>query len=283
MNHLKSTLQLLLVFFVFLAGNPDLQADLVNITDGTSTFQWDPDDGTNSLSSDYGNYFAKFSPLLRYTNTVEGLKTRGLANFTGSGVKKAAVSHTVVNVGNSAVMNVTFGTQNGLSPVVEDLNMTLVFSVGTNEYGGVLDYAMAVQNVSGRDLDVELFSYYDWDIVTNQNSGSDFVWRDYDGFVQVGSGGPDQQVFHGTSSLQNWEVAAWNTLESKLLSNGDLSNSGTPFATADMTAAFGWDLGTMADGETRGVTLLIEAIPEPNSALLLAITCFAASLVRRRK
>ena len=283
MNHLKPTLQLLLVFFVFLAGNQDLQADLVNITDGTSTFRWDPDDGTNSLSSDYGNYFAKFSPLLRYTNSVEGLKTRGLANFTGSGAKKASVSHTVVNRDNLAVMNVTFGTQNGLSPVVEDLNMTLVFSVGTNEYGGVLDYAMAVQNVSGRDLDVELFSYYDWDIVTNQNSGSDFVWRDYDGFVQVGSGGPDQQVFHGTSSLQNWEVAAYNTLESKLLSNGDLSNSGTPFATADMTAAFGWDLGTLADGESRAVSLLIEAIPEPNSALLLAITFFAASLVRRRK
>ena len=278
-----STFTALMVVTIALSLQPTANADLVNITDGTSTFQWNPDDGTNTLSSAYGNYSFTFAPMLRYTNSADGLKTRTMANFQGSGAKKANVSNSVVNVGDSAVMNVTFGTQNGLSSPVTDLSMTLVFTVSTNEYGGRLDYAMAVRNDSGRNLDVELFQYYDWDITSNQNSGKDFQWRGFDGFVQTGSGGPQEQVFHGTTSLDNWEVAEWETIKTKLESNGDLTNSGTPFATADMTAAFGWDLGTMANGQTNGVSLLIEGIPEPSSAMLLTLACLGGALIRRKR
>jgi hypothetical protein len=283
MNPFKLFVFTIVIAGVFSYSSPGVHGDLVNITDGTSTFQWNPDDGTNTISSAYGNYSFTFEPMLRYTNSADGLKTRSMANFLGSGVRKATVSNSVVNVGESAVMNVSFGTQNGLSPAVADLDMLLVFTISTNEYGGVLDYAMVVDNVSGGDLDVELFQYYDWDVTTNQNSGSDYVWRGFEGFVQVGSGGPEQQVFHGTGSLENWEVAPWDSIKTNLLANGDLSNNGTPFATADMTAAFGWDLGTMADGSTQGVTMLIEGIPEPSSALLLTLGCLATSVLRRRK
>ena len=273
----------LMVVTIALALQPTAQADLVNITDGTSTFQWDPDDGTNTLSSAYGNYSITFAPMLRYTNSADGLNTRTMANFQGSGVTKATVSNTVVNVGDSSVMNVTFGTQNGLSAPETDISMTLFFQISTNEYGGRLDYTMAVRNDSGGDLDVELFQYYDWDITSTQNSGQDFQWRGFDGFVQTGSGSPQDQVFHGTSSLDNWEVAVWDTIQTKLEQNQDLTNSGTPFGPDDMTAAFGWDLGTMADGQTNGVSLLIEGIPEPSSAVLLTLACLGGALIRRQR
>ena len=120
----------LMVVTIALALQPTAQADLVNITDGTSTFQWDPDDGTNTLSSAYGNYSITFAPMLRYTNSADGLNTRTMANFQGSGVTKATVSNTVVNVGDSSVMNVTFGTQNGLSAPETDISMTLFFQIG---------------------------------------------------------------------------------------------------------------------------------------------------------
>ena len=282
--HIKILLVSALIFASSALGlQQEVKADLVNITDGTSTFQWNPDDGTNTISSVYGNYSFTFAPMLRYTNSADGLNTRTMANFQGSGVKKANVSNSVVNNGNTAIMSVVFGTQNGLSAPVTDINMTLAFTLSSNEYGGSLDYQMAVVNSSGRALDVELFQYYDWDVTSNQNSGIDYQWQGHDGFVQFGSGGPDQRVFHGTTNLDNWEVAAWDTIETKLNSNGDLTNSGTPFATADMTAAFGWDLGTMANGAVEAVSLRMEGIPEPNSAVLLAIVCLGGALSRRRK
>ena len=260
-------------------------ADLVSITDGTSTFEWDPDAGTNTISSVYGNYSFSFMPMLRYTNAATGLSTRTMSEFQGSGVFKSVVTHSVQNNGSTGSMVVEFGTQNGLSPPTVDLEVLLNFAIDTNQYGGVLNYDMTVNNVSASTQNnVEMFQYYDWDVVSNQNSGQDFTWEGFDGFLQVGSGSPDQQVFHGTDDLSNWEVAAWDTIQTKLLANGSLTNSGTPFAVADMTAAFGWNVGSMAAGSSTAThDFLIQGVPEPGSAAILMIGFLGTALIRRRK
>lgn len=260
-------------------------ADLLSITDGTSTFEWDPDAGTNTISSVHGNYSFSFMPMLRYTNSANGLETRSMAEHQGAGVNKSVTTHSVQNNGSTGSMAVEFGTQNGLSSPVVDLEVLLNFEIDTNQYGGVLTYDMTVNNISGRTQNnVEMFQYYDWDVATNQNTGQDFSWEGFDGFLQVGSGSPDQQVFHGTDDLSNWEVAAWDTIQVKLLANGSLTNSGTPYAVGDMTAAFGWNVGSMAAGASTATNgFLIQGVPEPGSAAILMIGFLGTTLVRRRK
>ncbi len=261
-------------------------ADLVSITDGTSTFEWDPDSGTNTITSVYGNYSAAFMPMLRYTNSADGLSTRTMANFQGSGVRKSVVTNSVQNNGSTGSMVVEFGTQNGLSTPTVDLRVLLDFAISSNPSGSVLNYSMTVDNVSAStQTNVEMFQYYDWDIVDNQNTGQDFIWEGFDGFLQVGSSTAGQPgVFHGTDNLSNWEVAEWDSIQVKLLANDPLANSGTPFAVGDMTAAFGWNVGSMAAGSSTGPnSFLIEGIPEPGSAAILMIGFLGTTLIRRRK
>ncbi|MCH2183812.1 MAG: PEP-CTERM sorting domain-containing protein [Mariniblastus sp.] len=262
-------------------------ADLVNITDGTNTFQWNPDDNSSSITSVYGDYSATFMPMLRYTNSNEGLKTLSLADYSGTNTRRMVVQNSATNNGSTAQFTALFGTQVGdFQNPNWDLQVTLNFEIGSNDFGTVLNYDMKVENVSSAtQTNVEMFQYYDWDVVDNQNTGQDYGIGDYTGFLQVGSSTAGQPgVFHGTDNFSNWEVAAWDSIQTKLLANGSLTNSGTPFSTADMTAAFGWNVGSMAAGSSSGPNrFLIQGVPEPGSAAILMIGFLGTVLVRRRK
>lgn len=101
----------------------------------------------------------------------------------------------------------------------------------------------------------------------------------------IQQGASDETVFHGTNSFENWEIGEWDTIQAKLPDNGDLTNSGTPFGPGDMTADFGWDVGTIDTGQIKNVGLVMEgisAIPEPSHTILLGIGLLAAIGYHRR-
>ncbi len=261
-------------------------ADLVNITDGTSTFTWDTDTGVSSISSVHGNYSTTFEPMIRYRNSADGLQTRSTANFEGSGSQRAIVSNSVQNIGSVGLVTVDYGTIDGGNPLVNDLQLTIALVIGTNDFGGTLTYAMELENIGATSVtDVEMFQYYDWDIGgVSDNTGSRWATSELDGIVQQGAR-PEETIFHGTADFENWEIGEWDTIQAKLLDNGDLTNSGTPFGPGDMTAAFGWDVGTIDTGQIKNVRLVMEgisAIPEPSHTILLGIGLLAGIGYRRR-
>ncbi len=262
MNHFRTLFAALVMIAVTFSTQPTAHADLIDITDGTNSFAWDPDNGTSSFSSSWGNYSFAFVPMLRFVSPASGLDTFTMGDYSGPGVYRDIVTNSAVNAGDTGSQNVQFGTQNGLGSPTQHLEVDLNFTVSSNSLGAIVNYSMTVTNVSGSALSgVELFSYYDWDIGgTNQNAGLDATRDGFTGFDQLGP--VSEVVFHGTDNLQNWEVAPWDTLRTKLLANGTLANSGTPFAVADMTAAFGWNIGTLDPGESFTVNFLIKPIPQ---------------------
>ena len=276
----------LIILLALLAWPSPGWADLVNITDGTSTFTWDTESGASSISSVHGNYSVRFDPLVRYTNSADGLQTRGVASFEGTGSQRAVVSNMVQNIGSVALVTVDYGTRNGNDAPVTDLQLTLAMVILSNEFGGSLTYAMELENVSSTEQqNVELFQYYDWDVGgTTQNTGDRFSLADLEGFVQQGPT-EDQRVFHGTTVWENWEVSEWGTIRDKLLDNASLANHGTPFELGDMTAAFGWNVGKLGSGENKNVGLVMEgisAIPEPTHGLLFLLGLLGG-LTRRQR
>lgn len=249
-------------------------ADLSNITDGTSIFQWDPDNGTTLLNASFDtNYSFAFTPMLRYRRPPSAAPGGGLITTLPFADHIAGVdnvdSNSAVNAGATGSQHVDIGF-NEITNFTDLFDVDLSFTISSTAAGdSTLNYSITVTNVSGADRpDVELFSYFDWDLINNQNSGEDFQIGSFTGFLQrvsPATGNPvTMNAFHGTDNFENWEIADWDTIETKLLANGNLSNSGTPYAVADMTGAFGWDLGTMADGESFTVNLFITTfVDEP--------------------
>lgn len=267
MTHRLATC-LICVFAVTIATSSIGTADLTNITDGTNTFQWDPDDGTTLLAASFDtNYSFAFTPMLRYRRPPGGfggglITTVPFADLTSGA--DGVDSNSVINAGDTGSQHIDIQFTQVLPPSTTDLfDVDLSFTISSTPAGDTtLNYTMTVTNVSGVDRpDVELFSYFDWDLINNQNSGEDFTIGSFTGFIQrvnPAAGDPvTMNAFHGTDDFQNWEVADWDSIETKLLANGNLTNSGTPYAVADMTGAFGWDLGTMAAGESFTVNLFI--------------------------
>ena len=258
-----------------------VHADLVDVTDGTSTFTWDPDNGTNTLTTSFDpNISFSFTPLLRYRRPA-GSPPAGGAITTIDMADKATgsdrLTNSVNNSGSTATAHADVSFSDPFLGIQDLFDVDFSFSIGSTPFGDPdLLYSITVTNVSGMSItDVELFQYYDWDLITNQNSGEDSSMGGFTGFMQRVSpadGDPDTMaMFHGTDNLENWEVDDWDNIITKLSAptHGSLSNSGTPYAVADMTAAFGWNLGTMNAGDSFTVNLLIRGIPEPGSTLLL--------------
>lgn len=248
-------------------------ADLLSITDGTNQFQWDPDDGTNLITAsfDTDGYSFAFTPMLRYRRPPgQGGGVITTVPFADNHAGFDDVdSNSVVNNGDTGSQHIDIG-YNELVNFTDLFDVDLSFTISSTPAGDTtLHYTITLTNVSGADRhDVQLFSYYDWDLINNQNSGEDFQIDEFTGFLQrvsPANGDPvTMNAFHGTDNFQDWEVADWDTIEAKLLAHGNLSNSGTPYAVADMTGAFGWNLGTMEAGETFTVNLFITTfIVEP--------------------
>ena len=90
----------LVMIAAIFGSQPAVNADLINITDGTETFTWDPDNGTNTFSSAWGNYSFAFVPMLRYVSPASGLSTFDMGDHSGPGVFRDVVT-------NSAMLLVT--------------------------------------------------------------------------------------------------------------------------------------------------------------------------------
>lgn len=284
-NHLKLLSALAIMVLAFCGLQGECSADFVNITDGTSTFLWNTDTGESSISSVHGNYSTTFEPMIRYRNSADGLQTRTAATFEGSGTQRAVVSNTVQNIGSVGLVTIDYGTIDGGNPLINDLQLTIALVIGTNDFGGTLTYAMELENIGATSLtDVEMFQYYYWDVGgVSSNTGSRWNTSEFQGMIQQGAS--DETVFHGTNSFENWEIGEWDTIQAKLPDNGDLTNSGTPFGPGDMTADFGWDVGTIDTGQIKNVGLVMEgisAIPEPSHTILLGIGLLAAIGYHRR-
>ncbi len=292
----RITTRIVLIFAITIGIPSIASADLLSITDGTGNFQWNPDDGTSLVSASFDpNYAPAFSPILRFR--------RPLISGTGAGqlatVDMGDLSDGVNFVTSSANSAGATGTahsdvqwlRNLLT--VEDLfDVDFAFTVSSNALGDtVLDWSMTVTNTySGTLNDIQAFHYWDWDLINNQNSGEDFSLGGFQGFLQRVDplqGNPaNQNAFLGTDNFENWEVDDWDNIETKLFAGGNLSNSGTPYAVADMTAALGWDIGTLASGESFTVNMHINSVPEPNMAQVfscVSVLLIGLCLYRKRR
>lgn len=269
-------------------------ADLIDLNDGTNTFQWDPNDDTTQMSASFDtNYSFAFTPLLRYRRPNAGgpgsgqMTTRTMADFANQDI----VSNSVVNSGASGTQHVDFSFQPGLGTPVDLFDVDLSFALSTTPLGdSTLNYSITVTNTSGTTRsEVELFMYFDWDLVTNQNTVIEHQLDGFTGFLQQAD--PNQgdpnflNAFHGTDNLQDWEISPWsgtNSIEDRLLNGDSLSNSGAPFAIGDATGAFGWNIGTMSAGQVFTVNMYVTSVPEPGSATIVVLGLVGVALLRRR-
>ncbi len=279
-------------------GIPSLtNADLLDITDGNSRFMWDPDDGTSFLGSVNGfaggfdpvtnvnGYAPAEIPMIRYREPAANLITHTMAD------QGVIVTNSANSAGSTGTAHVDIGYLSPRGGFTDFFDVDFTFSISSGPRGNpILNYSMTLTNISGEGRpEVELFSYWDWDLDTNQNSVVDFSAGGFTGFLQksstLSSGPPDYaNAFRGTDNFESWEVDDWDNIETKLLAGGSLNNSGTPYAVADATAAFGWNLGTMSAGESFTVNMFINTIPEPGMAQFFGcISMLIAGLCIYRK
>ena len=283
MEPLVVTLAALTVVF---ATHHEIKADAISISDGSTSFSWNAETGSASLVSTLGGTVSipSFEPMVRYTNFWSATSTRGAQTYSqSSGVRTVFVNNSASNSGSVGTMTVNYGYRNGLSSPVNELTATYTFAVSTTALGGKVDYSLSLRNNAGRTLsNVSLFNYWDMDLSSSGDSGS---WLTLpDGTYGIVQEGGTQRAFHSPTDGGSWEVASSSAnLENDIKNGGNLSNSGAPFGPGNMTAAFGYSLGSMSSGSSQSFDFDLQSIPEPGSAFIITLACVAVGAIRRRR
>ena len=273
----------------------------VNISDGTSSYFWDPNapQSTTFVDQFAGNIMFEDMWIVRYTeqSQIGGSTTFTAAlnaNASGPGVNYLGT----VNNGASAVS--TWNVQNvgGLGGNATLFTVELTHTISTDANGNAeLSHAMRIFNflngpelVDGSDLDVFLFQ--DFDIPTFSDNSADAGFEGGDVVIDMSSGAGNlaTTVGEGASAWQLRAVGGGTRLSTEVL-NGtivDLDNSGSPLLNTDINSMFQWDLSVLVGGEQNlGVYSLANEItaqiPEPSTVSVLALAGLAGLVRRRRK
>ena len=272
----------------------------VNISDGTSSYFWDPNapQSTTFVDQFAGNIMFEDMWIVRYTEQSQlGGSTTFTAELNANGSGPGVNYLGTVNTGASAVS--TWNVQNvgGLGGNVTLFTVELTHTISTDANGNAeLSHAMRVFNfldgpelADGSDLDVFLFQ--DFDIPTFSDNSADAGFEGNDAVIDMSSGAGNlaTTVGEGASAWQLRAVGGGTRLSTEVL-NGtivDLDNSGSPLANTDINSMFQWDLSVLVGGEQNlGVYSLANEItaqiPEPSTVSVLALAGLA-SLVRRRR
>lgn len=270
---------------------PLASADLLEITDGTSTFSNDPDTETaNFTGPNTGDLMFGESWMLRYTDPSESnsVQTRRLQNTGTPGTPGAYVTQTATSSGATGSIDVEVGYTQFLPGTPPPISLFSVeFDYAITTWGGnpVRTYSVTLTNMTDATQTGSLFQYADYDVLGFANdSGNLDTFGAYQGLTQFDG---TTSVFHGFDSYDDFEVRAWasgGNIDDDLLadSNYTLSNGGVPFELGDMTMAFSWDF-SLAAGESMTINGFA-GVPEPGTMFMtgLAGLAFGGVVLRRR-
>lgn len=218
---------------------------------------------TDHLYEFYG-YLGNASSVVRVTpaNFDE------LAPITGVG--NTASSQLVLNAAGAAELGLLAG----------DIRLDYAFEIA--EATRSLIWDVSVTNASSATLDLVFYAYLDLDL--EGDFGNDLATGGAGGFrVEDGGTGFDLSI-GSTTAADRFEVAPYPSLQAALdgmlgVGAADLADAGTPFGPADFTGAFQFDFSLAPDGsQTLGMTL----IPEPTTAILLALGLLGLALAGRK-
>lgn len=144
---------------------------------------------------------------------------------------------------------------------------------------------ITVLNTSGAALDFSLFQYSNFDLLGTPG-GDTVTFTGWDGVVQKeGVFGIQEGIIQPTASFREAALTgSGGTLDNLAnIANYNLNNNGGPLP-GDVTWAFQWDYQIPA-GQSLDVykdkTLIAPQVPEPTSAMLLAVGVGVLALRRR--
>ena len=245
------------------------RADILTITDGVSTFQYDSD------SPNGGNADLATTADILYQETwfflYEDVSGTQLVELTNG---------TAVSVGNMGTL--TFAGI-GSGPTNAGFDIVLSYEVNDDAGTPTLNYSAAVTNQSLAAQNVSLFNYFDHDV---NGAGGDVATMNTItlGSLTFGDDASGIESFRNFTAVTHYQFATFGSDLDGQIRNGtitSLDDSGSPFGPADLTVALQWDL-SLASGQTTTIFGTVAAVPEPGSCSLLLVATII-SLTRRRR
>lgn len=142
-----------------------------------------------------------------------------------------------------------------------------------------LSTTMTITNISGSELDIDLFSYTDFDAADSAGNDEATLVSDPEYIAVVDNGGtaPSNAAEVRAGGANSYQVLAWPGLRTLFFDTEvlNLDNTGLPFAPADYTGAHQWTTVTIpvdgtftvqvnsATGDTTATTPLNPVIFDP--------------------
>jgi hypothetical protein len=269
----------------------------VNITDGTSSYFWDPAAPQSTMLVDQtaGNIMFEDMWIVRYTeNGLIGSSTL-TAQLNGDTSQAGVQFLGTVNSGNTATTTWNINSQGQLGGFETMFTLTLVQTVSTDANGAAqLSHQMVASNfLNGSEItngsDLDLFFFNDFDIPTFSDNSAVQMQDGTDSVIAMQSG---DGFFATTTGFDatNFQLRAVGngTRLSDAVLNGeifDLDNSGSPLLNTDINSMFQWQSTVVVGGTQTFLvfTTAAQAIPEPASAGLLALIGMIGLGIRRRR
>ncbi len=160
---------------------------------------------------------------------------------------------------------------------------------------GILQIAWKVRNLTASPVEVNLFSYTDFDL--NRDSGDDTAFitgtinnEQIISDIPQGTQNPTTALYNASgTALTAWEIGPFPAVRTKLANTtiDNLANTVSPFGPGDYTGAFQWTFplnpaGQQGDQLIGSVVKQVVVVPEPGTLLALG-SGLALLALRRRK
>ncbi len=272
----------------------NLSAQFVNITDGTSSYFWDPDapQTTNLIDQTAGDISFEDMWIIRFTDSSGLGGDEKIYQLDETQDNFGVFYQGSVNSGDSAVSTWNIFGQGG-GPTL--FTVTLTHTISTNADGvAVLTHAMELSNFTATpniapNSDLDIFYFNDFDMLPDfgDNSAGHTFKGPLRDIGMSSSGGFTASTRADATNYQMRAVGAGTRLSTAVLNGSivDLSNSGGPLLNVDINGMFQWDTTVPGAGSglSRFANVTTKAIPEPSSMALLAIIGVAGLCVTRRR
>jgi len=229
---------------------------------------------SNRLSFDGGLTDHMFE-LFGYLGNASSVVRVTPANFDElvpiGGVGSTASSQLVLNASGAAELGLLAG------------DITLDYAFQLAEATRSLVWDVGVTNNGLAALDLAFYAYVDLDL--EGDFGNDLATGGVGGFRAADDATGFDLGFASSTAADHFEIAPFPNLQAALdnmlgVGAADLADTGSPFGPADFTGALQFDF-LLAPGGSQGLGMTL--IPEPTTAILLALGLFGLALAGRKR